>query len=153
MTETATLTIKQTLTDAMKAAMKAKDKERLGTIRQILAAFKQIEVDERIEIDDQRALQILDKQAKQRKDSISQFKEAGRDDLVETEEKELVVIQSFLPQALTEQELNTIIDAAFEQAKPESMRDMGKVMGIIKPQVQGRADMGAVSQQIKQRLS
>lgn len=148
-----THTIKATLTDAMKTAMKAKEKERLGTIRQILAAFKQIEVDERIEIDDARALQILDKQAKQRKDSIEQFQQAGRDDLVAQEQAELEVIQSFLPQPLNDEEIAAILDAAIAEANPESMRDMGKVMAIVKPQVQGRADVAAISQQVKSRLS
>lgn len=145
--------IQDALTTAMKVAMKARDKKRLGTIRQVLAAFKQIEVDERIDIDDQRALQILDKQAKQRKDSMAQFQEGGRADLADQEQFELEVIQSFLPQALTEGEITAIVEAAIAETNPESMKDMGRVMAIVKPQVQGRADMGAISRIVKERLS
>ena len=146
-------TLKARITTEMKAAMRAKDKPRLGTIRLIQAEIKRIEVDERIELDDTRVLAILDKMSKQRRDSLSQFKDAGRDDLAEQEKSELDVIAEFLPAALTEEELQALIDQAVVDSGAQAMSDMGKVMGIIKPLVQGRADMGAVSQQIKARLS
>ena len=144
--------LKAQITAAMKDAMRAKDKERLGTIRMILAEFQRVEVDERIELDDTRTLAILDKMAKQRRDAAQQFRDAGRDDLADQEDREITVIQEFLPQALTEAEINQLIDAAMAGTGASSMQDMGKVMGVLKPQVQGRADMGAVSQLIKARL-
>ncbi|MEZ0121953.1 MAG: GatB/YqeY domain-containing protein [Candidatus Reddybacter sp.] len=146
-------TLKVRITTEMKAAMRAKDKPRLGTIRLIQAEIKRIEVDERIELDDTRVLAILDKMSKQRRDSLSQFKDAGRDDLAEQEQTELDVIAEFLPAALSEEELQVLIDQAIADSGAQAMSDMGKVMGILKPQVQGRADMGAVSKQIKARLS
>ena len=146
-------TLKARITTEMKAAMRAKDKPRLGTIRLIQAEIKRIEVDERIELDDTRVLAILDKMSKQRRDSLSQFKDAGRDDLAEQEQSELDVIAEFLPAALTEEELQVLIDQAVADSGAQAMSDMGKVMGILKPQVQGRADMGVVSKQIKARLS
>lgn len=144
--------LKAQITAAMKDAMRAKDKERLGTIRMMLAEFQRVEVDERIELDDTRTLAILDKMAKQRRDAAQQFRDAGRDDLADQEDREITVIQEFLPQALTEAEINQLIDAAMADTGASSMQDMGKVMGVLKPQVQGRADMGAVSQLIKARL-
>jgi|TARA_R110002111_G_scaffold73154_1_gene117056 uncharacterized protein YqeY len=146
-------TLKARITTEMKTAMRAKNKPRLSTIRLIQAEIKRIEVDERIELDDTRVLAILDKMSKQRRDSLSQFKDAGRDDLAEQEQSELDVIAEFLPTALTEDELQTLVDQAVADSGAQAMSDMGKVMGIIKPLVQGRADMGAVSQQIKARLS
>lgn len=146
-------TLKDNIKDAMKAAMRAKEKERLGTIRMIQAEIKRIEVDERIDVDDQRILAILDKMCKQRRDSISQFEEAGRDELAAIERAEMAVIQEFLPAALSEAEINELIEQAVASSGAESPRDMGKVMGILKPQLQGRADMGSVSQLIKARLS
>lgn len=146
-------TLKDNIKDAMKAAMRAKEKERLGTIRMIQAEIKRIEVDERIDVDDQRILAILDKMCKQRRDSISQFEEAGRDELAAIERAEMAVIQEFLPAALSEAEINELIEQAVVSSGAESPRDMGKVMGILKPQLQGRADMGSVSQLIKARLS
>ena len=146
-------TLKVRITAEMKAAMRAKDKPRLGTIRLIQAEIKRIEVDERIELDDTRVLAILDKMSKQRRDSLSQFKDAGRDDLADQEQLELDVIAEFLPAALSDEELQTLIDQAIADSGAQAMSDMGKVMGILKPQVQGRADMGAVSKQIKARLS
>ncbi len=146
-------TLKDNIKDAMKAAMRAKEKERLGTIRMIQAEIKRIEVDERIDVDDQRILAILDKMCKQRRDSISQFEEAGRDELAAIEQAEMAVIQEFLPAALSEAEINELIEQAVVSSGAESPRDMGKVMGILKPQLQGRADMGSVSQLIKARLS
>ena len=146
-------TLKARITTEMKTAMRAKDKPRLGTIRLIQAEIKRIEVDERIELDDTRVLAILDKMSKQRRDSLSQFKDAGRDDLAEQEQSELDVIAEFLPAALTEEELQVLIDQAVAASGAQAMSDMGKVMGILKPQIQGRADMGVVSKQIKARLS
>ena len=144
--------LKQQLTDAMKAAMKGGDKPRLAVIRLILAAVKQREVDERIELDDSQVLAVLDKMVKQRRDSVQQYQDAGRDDLVAQENAEIGVIQEFLPAALTDDEIAAIIDAAISETGAESMRDMGKVMGIVKPQVQGRADVGKVSGLVKQKL-
>lgn len=136
----------------MKTAMKGGDKERLATIRLMLAAAKQVEIDERRDLSDADLLAILDKMVKQRRDSISQFKEAGRDDLVTQEESEMAVIQDFLPQPLSEAEIETLITAAIANADAKTMQDMGKVMGLLKPQLQGRADMGKVSGQIKAQL-
>jgi len=148
-----TSAIKQRIQDDMKTAMRAKEKERLATIRLILAAIKQKEVDERIELDDTQMLAILDKMAKQRRDSIEQFEKAERQDLADQEKAELVIIQAYLPQALTEAELIEIIDAAIQESGAASAKDMGKVMGLVKPKVQGRADMKAVSGLVKQRLN
>jgi uncharacterized protein YqeY len=136
----------------MKEAMRAKQKVRLTAIRMLLAQVKQIEVDERKEVNDTDLLAIIDKMIKQRKDSIEQFKQAGRDELADNEAEEIEALQAYMPQALSESEINTLIDEAFAQAKPESMRDMGKVMGILKPQIQGRADMAAVSNLVKNKL-
>lgn len=144
---------KDALTEAMKDAMRAKDKERLGVIRMALAAFKQIEVDERIEVDDARALIILDKMVKQRRESAQQYSKAERQDLADIENAEIIVIQDFLPQALTEQELNSLIDDAISNSGASSMKDMGKVMGTLKPKVQGRTDMGLLSKLIKAKLN
>ncbi|MDP1521011.1 GatB/YqeY domain-containing protein [Porticoccus litoralis] len=145
-------TLKAQITEAMKDAMRAKEKERLGAIRLILAELKRIEVDERIEVDDARVLAILDKMVKQRRDSISQYVDAGRQELADKEQAEIDVIQAFLPEALGEAELTTMIDAAIQESGAESMRDMGKVMGLLKPQIQGRADVGAVSGMVKSKL-
>jgi hypothetical protein len=136
----------------MKAAMKAGDKARLGVIRLILAAIKQREVDERIELDDPQVLAVLDKMVKQRRDSIRQYSEAGRDDLAAAERFEVDVIQSYLPQPLTDEELSVLIDEAFTSTEAKAMSDMSKVMGALKPRVQGRADMGVVSARVKERL-
>lgn len=141
-----------TIKDAMKQAMRAKEKAKLSSIRLILAEFKRIEVDERIELDDARALAMLDKMLKQRRDSIKQYQEAGRPELAEKEQDEAVVIQSFLPTPLTEDEINALVADAISQANASGMQDMGKVMGLLKPQMQGRADMGQVSQLIKKQL-
>ena len=147
------MSMKQTIHDAMKDAMRAKDKGRLGAIRLIQAEFKRIEVDERIEIDDARVLAVLDKMVKQRRDSISQYEAAGRQELADVEIAEIAVIQDFLPAALSDEEISTMIQAAIQQAGATSMADMGKVMGIIKPQIQGRADAGAVSGLVKATLT
>jgi len=147
------MSLKQQLKDAMKDAMRAKDKERLGAIRLILAEIKRIEVDERIEIEDARTLAVLDKMVKQRRDSITQYESAGRQELADVEIAEIAVIQDFLPTALSEAEIAELIAQAIADTGAESMRDMGKVMGIIKPKIQGRADAGAVSGLIKKALS
>jgi len=144
--------LKTRITEAMKAAMRAQEKARLSTIRLILAEIKRIEVDERVEVDDARALIILDKMAKQRRDSISQFRNAGRDDLADAETRELSVIGEFLPQPLTEAELAAIVDKALADSGASSPADMGKVMALLKPAIQGRADMAAVSKLVKARL-
>ena len=145
--------LKNQIQEAMKDAMRAKQKERLGAIRLILADVKRIEVDERIEVADDRLLAILDKMVKQRKDSIEQFVKAERQELADKEQFEIEVISEFLPSPLSEDELNALIQQAITETGAETMRDMGKVMGILKPQIQGRADAGKVSQQIKQKLS
>jgi len=145
--------LKQRITEDMKTAMRAKDKESLGTIRLMLAAIKQVEVDKRIELDDAAVLAILDKMVKQRRDSITQFGKAGRDDLVAQEQSELDLIQTYMPKALDPAEVDALIDAAIADTGAGGMSDMGKVMGWLKPKLQGRADMGKVSGQIKQRLS
>jgi len=144
--------LKQQLTADMKAAMKSGDKSRLMVIRSILAAIKQIEVDERIELDDARVNAVLDKMAKQRRESIAQFDQAGRKDLVDVEQAELEIIQTYLPEALTDEEIGALIDDAIAQTGATEMKQMGQVMGMLKPQMQGRADMGQVSQLIKSRL-
>ena len=145
--------LKQRLVEAMKDAMRARDKPRLGTIRLALSGIKQVEVDERIDPDDTRVTSILDKMIKQRRESISQFEVAGRAELVAQEQLEIEVIQEFLPQALSESEIEQIVSAALAETGAESMKDMGKVMGLVKPQLVGRADMGIVSQKIKTALN
>ena len=139
--------------DDVKAAMRSKDKERLATLRLITAAIKQKEVDERIELDDADILAVLEKMLKQRKDSIEQFGKAGRDDLIAKEESEVVVIQEYMPEQMSEAEIAAIVDAAVASTGAESMKDMGKVMGQVKPQVAGKADMGLVSKLVKDKLS
>jgi uncharacterized protein YqeY len=144
--------LKQQLTEDMKTAMRAKDKKRLGVIRLALAAIKQLEVDERIELDDTRVLAVIDKMVKQRRDSAQQFTDADRPELAEQENYEIGVLQEYLPAALDEAELDALITKAIADSGASSMKEMGQVMGILKPQVQGRADMGAVSQRIKALL-
>ena len=133
--------------------MKSGDKSRLLVIRMMLAAIKQIEVDERIELDNDRIIAVLDKMTKQRRESIEQFSKASRDDLIAIEESELLVIKEYLPEALSETEINTLVEQSINSTGASSIKDMGKVMGMLKPQMQGRADMGKVSQLIKSRLS
>lgn len=145
--------LKQRIQDDMKTAMKAGDKVRLGVIRLILAAIKQREVDERIELDDSQVLAVLDKMTKQRRDSIAQYSAAGREDLADVERFEVATIQDYLPAALTDAELAGLLDAAIANSGASGMSDMGKVMAILRPQIQGRADMAAVSAQVKQRLA
>ncbi|WP_028485894.1 GatB/YqeY domain-containing protein [Thiomicrorhabdus chilensis] len=145
--------LKAQLTAAMKAAMKAKEKERLVVIRSLLAAIKQVEIDEKIELDDAAVLAVLDKAMKQRRDAQQQYIDADRADLAEQEAYEMTVIQDFMPQALTEDEINSLIEQAVTETAASSMQDMGKVMGLLKPKMQGRADMGQVSKLIKAKLS
>lgn len=133
--------------------MRSKDKEKLGALRLIQAAFKQKEVDERIELDDQQAIAILDKMAKQHRDSIEQFSQANRDDLVAKEQYELDIIETYLPAQLSEAEIKEMIETAIADTGAESMKDMGKVMGKLKGELQGRADMSQVSGMIKARLN
>lgn len=146
-------TLKDRITADMKAAMKGGDKARLGVIRLILAALKQVEVDERIELDDARITAILDKMVKQRRDSVEQYEKAGRTELADQEKFEIGIIQEYLPEPLTDEEIDTLIDEAIAATGAGSMKEMGKVMGMLKPKLQGRADMGAVSGKIKQKLS
>jgi uncharacterized protein YqeY len=147
------MSLKQRLTDDMKTAMKAGEKERLGTIRLINAAIKQKEVDERVEMDDTLVLAILEKMMKQRKDSVSQFEAANREDLAVIERAEMAIIEQYLPAKLGEAEVLAVIDAVIKETGATGPADMGKVMGAIKPKLAGQADMGEVSKLIKQRLA
>ncbi|MDP1927150.1 MAG: GatB/YqeY domain-containing protein [Thiobacillus sp.] len=147
------MSLKARVTDDMKNAMRAKDSARLGTIRLLLAAIKQKEVDERIELDDATISSIVEKLIKQRKDSISQFQTAGRDDLVALEQAELVVLQAYLPEQLSGAEVEAAVIAAIAESGATSAKDMGKVMGLLKSRLAGRADMGQVSTLIKAQLA
>ncbi len=147
------MSLKQRLTDDMKTAMKAGEKERLATIRLINAAIKQKEVDERVEMDDVRVLAVLEKMVKQRKDSVSQYEGAGREDLAAIERAEIQVIQAYLPAQLDEAQILAAIDAAIASTGATGPADMGKLMGVLKPRLAGQADMGEVSKLIKQRLA
>jgi uncharacterized protein YqeY len=147
------MSIKVDISNDLKDAMRAKDKKKLDALRLMTAAIKQVEVDERIEVDDARMIVILDKLAKQRNESISQFKAAGRDDLVSQEEFELHIIQEYLPEPLSEAEVKQLIEAAIAAVDAKKMSDMGKVMTHLKPELQGRADMAKVSAIIKAKLS
>lgn len=145
--------IKDSIHEQMKVAMRAKDKPRLGVIRLIQSEFKRIEVDERIQLDDSRVLAVLDKMVKQRRDSAKQYEEADREELAEQEHFEISVISDFLPQALTEAEISNLINDAISSTEASGMQGMGKVMGVLKPQLQGRADIGKVSALVKARLT
>jgi uncharacterized protein YqeY len=147
------MTLKERITDDMKSAMRAGEKDRLAVVRLILAAIKQREVDERITLDDAQVLAVLDKMAKQRKESIAQFESGGRADLVAKENAELAVVQSYLPAQLSDAELDVIIAEAIASTGATTVKDMGKVMGIVKTKAAGRADMGAVGARIKHKLS
>ena len=149
---TSPVTLKQHIQDDMKTAMKAGEKERLGVIRLILAAIKQIEVDQRIVLDDVQVIAVLDKMLKQRRDSIAQYTAAGRTDLADVESAEVVIIQSYMPQALTDAEIDALVEQAVGEVGASTIADMGKVMALLKPKMQGRADMGAVSARIKAKL-
>ena len=144
---------RQRVLDDIKTAMKARDKVRLATLRLMSAAIKQKEVDERIELDEAATLAIFDKLLKQRRESISQFQTAGRDDLVAQEQAKSEIIQTYMPDALGDDEIAAIIDAAITESGAESVKDMGKVMGLVKPKLQGRADMSSVSKTIRDRLN
>jgi uncharacterized protein len=144
--------LKARLIEAMKAAMRAQDKARLSAIRMIIADIKRIEIDERIEVDDARALIVLDKIAKQRRDSINQFRSAERHDLADKEALELTVVEEFLPRPLSTDEIATLIDDAIATSGAQTAADMGKVMALLKPAMQGRADMSIISKQVKARL-
>lgn len=146
-------TLVATVKAEMKAAMRAKDKARLGTIRLIQSEFKRVEVDERIEIDNDRALSILDKMLKQRRDSANQYRDAGRDELAAVEDAEIVVIQSFLPEQLSIDDITALIDEALASIEAKGMAAMGPLMGQLKPKLQGRADMAEVSKLIKAKLA
>jgi hypothetical protein len=145
--------VQQAISTATKQAMRDRAKARLGVLRMINAEFKRIEVDERIELDDSRCLAVLDKMSKQRRDALDQYKTANRQDLADIEEAELAIIQEFLPKALSDDEIIAIIAAAKTESGAGSMQEMGKLMALVKPQVQGRADMGAVSKLVKGALS
>ena len=145
--------LKQLITNDMKLAMKAQDKPALKAIRMIIGAIKQKEIDDRIELNDSQVLAVIQKMVKQRKDSISQFSDAGRTDLVEVEESELVIINNYMPEQLSDDEVDTAVTKAIADSGADSMKDMGKLMGILKGQLDGKADMGAVSQLIKAKLS
>lgn len=146
-------TLKDRINDALKTAMRAKEKERVAVLRLVMSEFKKIEVDERIEVDDARALAVLDKMVKQRRDSETQYRNANRPELAEQEAYEIAEIQAYLPAQLTSAELDAIITQALSDAAVTEARDMGKAMALIKPQVQGRADMGDVSKLLKAKLS
>jgi len=145
-------TLKERINTDVKQAMRDKEKQRLGALRMITAAIKQKEVDERVELDDSGVLALIDKLAKQYRDSIEQYREASRDDLVEKETTELNIISEYLPEKLNETDLEALIRKAIEETGAEGMQDMGKVMGVLKPKVQGRADMGEVSAKVKSLL-
>lgn len=147
------MTLKSQIQDDMKTAMKAGDKDRLKVVRLMLAAIKQIEVDERIELDDAAVLNVIGKMVKQRRDSVSQFQDGGREDLANIELAEITVLEQYLPEQLSEAELDALIAKAIKDSGAESMRDMGKVMGIVKAGAQGRADMGKVGAMVKARLA
>ncbi|HEV2321593.1 MAG TPA: GatB/YqeY domain-containing protein [Gammaproteobacteria bacterium] len=146
------MSLKDQITSDMKEAMKAGAKERLAVIRLILAAVKQKEVDERITLDDAQLLAVLDKMLKQRRESVAQFLQGNRKDLADKEEAEIKVIQSYMPAQLSDAELDKLVAEAVAQSGAASVKDMGKVMGILKPQVTGKADMSAVSARIKAKL-
>ena len=145
--------LKTRIQDDVKAAMKAKDKDRLSTLRLISAAIKQREVDERIELDDDQVLAVLEKMIKQRRDSITQYENAGRQELADQEQREITIIEAYMPEGLSDEEITALIEAAMTETGAESVRDMGKVMGLLKPKMQGRADMGKVGALVKQKLS
>ena len=147
------MTLTEQLKVAMKEAMKAKDKVRLGTVRLALSAIKQIEVDERKTLEDDEVLAVLTKMVKQRKDSVEQYTQGGRADLADIEEAEIKVLETFLPAALSEQEIADLIANAVSESGAQGMQEMGKVMNLIRPQVQGRADMALVSQLVKAKLN
>ena len=146
------VSVKQRIQDDVKAAMRGRDKDRVSTLRMILAAIKQKEVDENIELDDVQTLAVLDKMVKQHRDSIAQYQQGGRADLVDKETRELAIVQSYLPTPLTDAEINELLQQAIQETGAKSLQDMGKVMAVLKPKVQGRADMSRISGLVKQAL-
>jgi hypothetical protein len=146
------MSLKQQLAEEIKSALRARDRERLSVLRMLLSAVKQKEIDERSELGDDGVLAVVEKMIKQRRDSEKQYRDAGRAELADAESAEIVVLKSYLPEPLSDAELAELIDAAVAETGAESMRDMGKVMGVLKPKAQGRADMGAVSAKIKAKL-
>ncbi|MCU7932054.1 MAG: GatB/YqeY domain-containing protein [Candidatus Thiodiazotropha sp. (ex Codakia rugifera)] len=145
--------LKEQILNDVKAAMKAKEKALLGTLRLITAAIKQREVDERIELDDTQVLAILDKMIKQRRDSVSQYENAGRQELADQEKREITIIETYMPAGLSDEEVAAMIESAISEIDAKGMQDMGKVMGLLKPQMQGRADMSKVSGLVRQKLA
>ncbi|MCU7841606.1 MAG: GatB/YqeY domain-containing protein [Candidatus Thiodiazotropha sp. (ex Troendleina suluensis)] len=145
--------LKEQILDDVKAAMKAKEKALLGTLRLITAAIKQREVDERIELDDTQVLAILDKMIKQRRDSVSQYENADRQELADQEKREIAIIETYMPAGLSDEEVAAMIDSAISEIDAKGMQDMGKVMGLLKPQMKGRADMSKVSGLVRQKLA
>ena len=145
--------LKTRINDDVKTAMRSKDKERLGTLRLLTAAIKQIEVDERVELNDDQIIAVIEKMLKQRKDSIEQFEKAGRTELAEVEIKEIAILKEFMPEQLSDADVDALIDEAIASTGAEAMKDMGKVMGMLKPKLAGKADMGSVSGKIKAKLS
>ena len=147
------MSLKAQIRDDMKAAMRSGDKTRLGTIRMLLADIQRREVDERVELDDNGVLAVLEKMVKQRRESISQYREAGREELAEVEQAEITVLQEYLPEPLSEAEIDALVEEVIQATGASGMQDMGKVMGQLKQKAQGRADMGALSQRVKQKFS
>lgn len=147
------MSLKEKIQDDVKNAMRGGEKDRVRILRMVTAAIKQKEVDERIDLDEAQVLAVLDKMLKQRRDSLSQYQEANREDLAKVEEEEIAIIATYMPQALSEAEVDTLISEAIDGMGATGMQDMGKVMGVIKPQAQGRADMGQISQKIKAKLA
>jgi hypothetical protein len=145
--------LKVTIQDSVKDAMRAKDKERLAVLRQITAAIKQVEVDNRTDLSDDDVVVVLTKMTKQRREALDQYEQAGRDDLASIEKAELAIIEEFLPEALSDEEIAQAIQAAIAEANASSIKDMGAVMNVLRPKIQGRADMSAVSGQVKAALS
>lgn len=145
--------LKEQIQQDMKDAMRAREQRRLGTIRLLLAAIKQREVDERISLDDTQIISVIEKMLKQRRDSLFQYQNAGRQDLADQESFEISLLETYLPEKMTDQELETLITLALEESNAQSMKDMGTVMSILKPKIQGRADAGEVSKKIKDRLA
>jgi hypothetical protein len=147
------MTLKSQIQDDMKTAMKAGDKDRLKVVRLLLAAVKQVEVDERIELNDAAVLSVINRMVKQRRDSITQFRDGGRNDLAEIEAVEITVLETYLPEQLADAEIDALIEKAIRESGAATVRDMGKVMGLVKARAQGRADMGLVGAKVKARLA
>ena len=145
--------LKTRINDDVKTAMRSKDKQRLGTLRLLTAAIKQIEVDQRIELDNDQIIAVIEKMLKQRKDSIEQFEKAGRNELAEIEINEVAILKEFMPEQMSEADIDALIDDAISSTGASAMKDMGKVMGLLKPKLAGKADMGAVSGKIKAKLA